>query len=107
MARRSTRGDVSREQKYHVRIGTPNSASETKSYTSLSGAKTRAFDELDKWNAFCHRSNRAGLEALHEIRGRIDTVIDATLQVASFDETVEVDEYTGLKVRIEIWKHPK
>lgn len=107
MARRSAKAGQAREQKFHVRIGTPTQPGETKSYTSLSAAKTRAFDELDKWQAFCFRSNKAGLEPLHAAREQVDRVIDATLQIDKFDLTVEVDSYSGLKVRIEIWKHPK
>lgn len=107
MARRSAKTGQAREQKFHVRIGTPASPSAVKSYTNLSAAKTRAFDELDKWQAFCFRSNKAGLEPLHAAREKVDGVIDATLQIENFDLTVDVDEYSGLKVRIEIWKHPK
>lgn len=107
MARRSAKTGQAREQKFHVRLGTPTQPGEQKSYTNLSGAKTRVFDELDKWQAFCFRSNKAGLEAIHAAREKVDGVIDATLQIERFDLTVEVDEYSGLKVRIEIWKHPK
>lgn len=107
MARRSAKTGQARDHKFHVRIGTPSQPGETKSYASLSGAKTRAFDELDKWQAFCFRSNKAGLEPLHAARERVDSVIDATLQIEKFDLTVDVDDYSGLKVRIEIWKHPK